>query len=216
MTPEPVRWVWRALRGRAKVKRKDNSLVNHSFAQCIGFAERTKALLARYTLVWTQREEHWLGLSVGIISCIHEELNKTAAPFGIETRHPFWDRRLVEFCLALPPEQKLHQGWPRWILRRAMTNILPDEIQWRVGKSNLSANFNRSLLAFERERLEQVLVRDPTLIEEYVDISVLHEAYQRGDANTIWPAVILALWLRQTGLTSKTYNKGAEVGRREN
>jgi asparagine synthase (glutamine-hydrolysing) len=210
VTPEPVRWVWRALRGRAKVKRKDNSLVNHSFAQRIGFAERTKALLARYTLVWTQREEHWLGLSVGIISCIHEELNKTAAPFGIETRHPFWDRRLVEFCLALPPEQKLHQGWPRWILRRAMTNILPDEIQWRVGKSNLSANFARSLFLFERERLKEIIFKDPKLIEDYdyVDIGTLQEEYRQRDANAIWPAVILDLWLRQASLSPESCENG--------
>jgi asparagine synthase (glutamine-hydrolysing) len=86
-------------------------------------------------------------------------------------------------------------------MRRAMANILPREIQWRVGKSNLEPNFTRSLLAFERERLEQLLVKDPKAIEAYADMSVLNEAYQRGDAEAIWPAVLLALWLRRTGLT---------------
>ena len=159
--------------------------------------------MARYEPVSTLREAHWLALSAGITSCIEEEADKAGAAFGIENRHPFWDRRLVEFCLALPPEQKLHQSWPRWILRRAMTGILPDEIQWRVGKSNLSANFRRSLLEFERERLEEMFANDLEVIEAYVDAPTLQEAYQRGDANMIWPAVILALWLPQVSLSSE-------------
>jgi hypothetical protein len=39
-------------------------------------------------------------------------------------------------------------------------------------------------------------------IEPYVDVPTLHEAYRRRDANTVWPAVILALWLCQTSLVA--------------
>jgi hypothetical protein len=86
-----------------------------------------------------------------------------------------------------------------------MTGVLPAKVQWRVDKSNLSANFDRSLLTFERARLEELLVRDPQPIQDYVDMPNLHEAYQQGDANAIWPAVILALWLRQTSLATGAY-----------
>jgi asparagine synthase (glutamine-hydrolysing) len=137
---------------------------------------------------------------------VHEELNKTAAAFGIEARHPFWDRRVVEFCLAVPAEQKLHEGWPRWILRRAMTGFLPDAVQWRVGKSHLGPNFQRSLLDFECERLEQLLMNDLDRIEEYVNVPTLHEAYRRRDADAIWSVVILSLWLRQTSLAAGASN----------
>ena len=106
----------------------------------------------------------------------------------------------MEFCLALPPEQKLQQGWPRFVLRKAMKNILPEEIRWRVGKSNLGANFDRSLLVFERDLLEEMLLKNSKAIEEYVDISFLQESFQKGVANAVWPAAILAIWLRQTQL----------------
>jgi asparagine synthase (glutamine-hydrolysing) len=135
-----------------------------------------------------------------------EGLDRIAAAFSIESRYPFFDKRLVEFCLALPPEQKLNQGWTRVILRRAMTNILPTKVQWRENKANLSPNFNRSLLAFERELLEEVILNDPQAIEEYVNVPALREAYHRytswgndNDAITVWRAITLALWLRRTG-----------------
>lgn len=54
-----------------------------------------------------------------------EFIDNRGAYYPIESRYPFWDRRLMEFCLALPLEQKLKNGWTRVILRRAMKGILP-------------------------------------------------------------------------------------------
>jgi asparagine synthase (glutamine-hydrolysing) len=206
LAPERVRRAWRTLHGYVRAEGTRHALINPRLARRVDFAERTSAMFARHTPVRSLKEEHWLSLTGGITSCTHEEDNKTAAAFAIEPRHPFWDRRVVEFCLALPPEQKLRQGWARWVLRHAMAAILPEVIQWRVGKSNLSPNFTRSLLILERERLEEALVQDPQDLEAYVDMSVMREAYRRRDANTMWPAVILALWLRRTGLTPAPTN----------
>jgi hypothetical protein len=38
-------------------------------------------------------------------------------------RYPFWDKRMIEFCLSLPPEQKIKKGWTRMIMRRAMVEF---------------------------------------------------------------------------------------------
>jgi asparagine synthase (glutamine-hydrolysing) len=115
---------------------------------------------------------------------------------------------LVEFCLALPPQQKVHGGWTRIVLRRALGNILPAEVQWRKNKSNLGPNFERGLLAYERERLEEVILKDSGTIEKYVDLDFLRKAYSRfasgragDDALTIWKAVSLSVWLNRAGLT---------------
>ena len=40
----------------------------------------------------------------------------------------------MEFCLALPPEQKLHRGLNRMVMRRAMAGIVPEEILRRGDK----------------------------------------------------------------------------------
>jgi len=55
-----------------------------------------------------------------------------------------------------------------------------------------------------------VIVKDPSVLEDYVDVTALRRAYDRfaarptteDDALAIYGAVSLALWLRRTGLTS--------------
>jgi len=83
----------------------------------------------------------------------------TLAGWGIDTRDPSGDRRLVEFCLRVPDEQFILGGVPRSLARRAFADRLPPEplrerrkgyqaADWHVG---LSAA--RSELADTLERL---------------------------------------------------------------
>ncbi|HSJ65986.1 MAG TPA: asparagine synthase-related protein [Gemmatimonadaceae bacterium] len=51
--------------------------------------------------------------------------------FGIETRDPTADRRVVEFCMAVPGSQYLKDGVTRSLIRRAMAGLLPDQIRLR-------------------------------------------------------------------------------------
>ncbi|MGI6483992.1 MAG: asparagine synthase-related protein [Methanobacterium sp.] len=77
--------------------------------------------------------------------------DKRAAAFNVEDRYPFLDKRLVEFCYAIPTEMKFKFGWSRYILRIAMTGILPIENQWRVSKANLNPVYKKNLLMFEKK-----------------------------------------------------------------
>lgn len=86
-----------------------------------------------------------------------------------------------------------------------MQGILPEEVQWRLTKGNLSPNFYRGLLCFEKETLDEVILHDPSIIEDYVDISALRAAYKRyssrpmqsnADALTVYCSVTLARWLQ--------------------
>jgi asparagine synthase (glutamine-hydrolysing) len=48
--------------------------------------------------------------------------------FGVETRDPTSDRRVVEFCLGLPPAQYLRRGRGRQLVRRSMRGLLPEAV----------------------------------------------------------------------------------------
>lgn len=48
-----------------------------------------------------------------------------AAYTGIESRDPLGDRRIVDFCLGIPPEQFLRDGEDRRLIRRMMAGRLP-------------------------------------------------------------------------------------------
>ena len=64
------------------------------------------------------------------LSCYH--LN---GRYDIEYRHPFFDRRLIEFTLMLPPDMKMKQGVIKVLLRNAMGNRLPEIIRTRNDKA---------------------------------------------------------------------------------
>jgi asparagine synthase (glutamine-hydrolysing) len=66
---------------------------------------------------------------------LHELLMKQdqmSMAASIESRVPFLDHKLVEFTMKLPERLKLRRGWTtKYILRRAMKNVLPQEILQR-------------------------------------------------------------------------------------
>jgi asparagine synthase (glutamine-hydrolysing) len=53
---------------------------------------------------------------------------------GIEARVPFLDYRLVEFCLGLPEDYKLCDGWTKRVLREGMRDRLPEAVRLRRDK----------------------------------------------------------------------------------
>ncbi|GAC1495820.1 MAG: lasso peptide isopeptide bond-forming cyclase [Chamaesiphon sp.] len=181
------------------------AILNAEFLQRSGLAARHEA---RPSQANTERENHYRLLTDPGEQNSLEKLDSAAGAFSIETRFPFWDKRLVEFCLSLPPQQKLNQGWSRIVLRRAMAGILPDQVQWRERKTDHRFSFEHTLLTFERERLEETILKNPEVIEPYVDVNILRDEYHRfiareereADTVAIWKVLSLALWLKQTGL----------------
>lgn len=134
-----------------------------------------------------------------------ETLNHASAPFALEVRFPFFDKRLIEFCFSLPPEQRISKGLTRMVLRRGMEGILPSKVQWRSGKSNLGFNFDHTFIKYERERISRVLRDQRDLIATYSNVKSLESAYERyvsGNASSLditdlWKAVTLALWMQK-------------------
>ncbi|KJS17966.1 MAG: hypothetical protein VR69_02790 [Peptococcaceae bacterium BRH_c4b] len=54
---------------------------------------------------------------------------KQALAYRMALRDPTMDKRVIEFCLSLPESQYVRNGWDRFLIRRAMTGILPDKVR---------------------------------------------------------------------------------------
>lgn len=153
-------------------------------------------------------ENHWNGLTGGLFSNMLEQLEKISAAFGIEARHPFFDRRLIEFCIGLPPGQRLYRGWTRSIFRFAMDGILPPDVQWRADKANIGAHIKINLLKYGSADLEKAINLDSRKLEKYVDTEAVRAAYgsyksepncKDSEALLVLTNVYLSNWLEQTG-----------------
>ncbi|HLK67788.1 MAG TPA: lasso peptide isopeptide bond-forming cyclase [Bryobacteraceae bacterium] len=215
--PFAPRWVHSArqmLQGRYREAFSQNILISDELKRRTRIEQRAHDLLrdqTAWSLKRSAREYHLSSIGQALYSYTLEIADKATAAFGIEGRYPFFDRRLLEFCLSLPAEQKLAQGWNRWILRRSMAGIIPPEIQWRPRKGNLSPNFHRRLLDFEREKLEQVTLGGAAELAPFVDPGAMKAAYReyqknyvrsQGESFHLFAAVNLALWLRSAGFGS--------------
>ena len=68
-----------------------------------------------------------------------EMKERASARCGVEHRHPFHDRRLIELALALPPDQLQRGDQSKFILRQAMKGLVPDPVLQRRDKAEFSS-----------------------------------------------------------------------------
>jgi asparagine synthase (glutamine-hydrolysing) len=209
LIPEALRDLYRQKIRQCNSPRDPERLFHPDFARRLDIKERFQAIKKDKGFSgYSARGKHCSNLTQGVDSFMLEIFSKASARFGVELRCPFFDKRLAEFCLALPADQKLERGWTRLIMRRSLAPYLPRDICWRRSKSTLRPNFTRGMVKFARERLDQVILGDDDLIAGYVNLPGVRAAYRRylstafaSDEFTVWKAASLALWLQRTGLT---------------
>ncbi|HEY8491159.1 MAG TPA: asparagine synthase-related protein [Dehalococcoidia bacterium] len=207
--PEAAWQARRVLSGRPGPVWGYDAVIRDDFARRVGLYDRMREERARFGRpAPTVREGHRRQLEGGLPVLMAEVTDREARWWGVEARHPFFDRRLVEFCYALPAEARLRDGWPRAVVRDAMRGILPEEVRLRAAKTDRNPSLVRRLLTLDRARLDDLIERDPSAVAPYVDVDRLRLAYRRfaarptvEDLLTVWKTATLALWLRQADLT---------------
>lgn len=124
-----------------------------------------------------------------------------AARSGIELRHPFYDRRLVEFVMGLPGHLLQRGKTRKWLLREALKSTLPRTIYDRETKAHFNDVITNALKV--RYTRDEVL-RLPCVERGWVDGERVWELFSRSisrpnDAEAssapLWFTVSVSLWL---------------------
>ena len=68
--------------------------------------------------------------------------DRNSMGYGIETRLPFMDYRLIEFALALPTSMKIANGYGKWMLRHAAKGLVPDVVRLNRKKRGFDVTQN--------------------------------------------------------------------------
>lgn len=187
-------------------------ILNKEYAKRYGGEEYLeKSILNSIETVNMARSYHYFLLNNISLQSHMEEIDKISSAFSIEPRYPFFDKRLVEFCFAIPDEMKFRFGWDRYLHRVALENILPKEIRWRSSKMNFAPIAQKKLL-FEKKYLEKIF-HDKNVLSHYVDIDTLRNIYKNfiyGNEYKglvyLWLAMILYFWLKKNEMFSVDHN----------
>ena len=107
---------------------------------------------------------------------------------GITKRDPTRDKRLIEFCMSLPPEAYVKNGEERSLIRNAMQDILPDKIRLNyTHKGRQSADWIQRL-SRENEFLQKSISNklETSQLVEYLNIpklKILNNSFSTSGIN---------------------------------
>jgi asparagine synthase (glutamine-hydrolysing) len=124
--------------------------------------------------------------------------DRSSMAFGIETRLPFLDPRLVEFGLALGPGHKIRDGVGKWIMREAMADCLPGAIVDRRDKIGFAAPDDLWLQGPVGRRLRNLATSDSLRARNWLDADWLDSAFSSGNIpnDLLWRLGTTELWAR--------------------
>jgi asparagine synthase (glutamine-hydrolysing) len=122
-----------------------------------------------------------------------EMAERLYAQAGLEMRQPFWNARMVEFALATPECSRLRGDEDKWLHRRAMQRLLPQQVLRRSSKAEFSVTFSRYLTDLGPHITETVLARRPDWVKQQPIWTNLQACSDSNPLN--WPGMAAwALW----------------------
>jgi asparagine synthase (glutamine-hydrolysing) len=130
--------------------------------------------------------------------------DRSAAAAGVEVRHPFLDRQLFEYVLAIPGEQLFRLARSKNLLRRSMAGLLPERIRDREGKTRFTAFLDFAVWEQGAGEVQELLRAPLSAALGFLDGGRLRDAYlgfvQGGtdeSRRALWYAITLEIWLRR-------------------
>lgn len=197
--PARARSILKGLRERMIPARAIGGVtIRKSFSREIRLTRRAASRFDRTHAVHSLRANRaYAALSPSMVNA-RERYDRVASQQGIEPRDPFMDHRLIEFCLSIPPSWMLRQGWPKYLLRKAMSGLLPEGVIWNRAKRHLGPAFTEAV-NLAADIPSKVGRDDYCSAERYVD---LHQqssaaAHNPFDSKSNSDVYFLTVWMNR-------------------
>jgi asparagine synthase (glutamine-hydrolysing) len=129
---------------------------------------------------------------------LHYE-DRNSMMFSIESRTPFLDYRLVDYCFNLPAQYKIKKGERKVILKQAMRSKLPDSIIDRQ-KRGFPTPTRKWLVEDSRAGILEIFNSDKFKSNPFFDqknVMHIYEKYCYGDKKyeqDIWKVLAIYTW----------------------
>lgn len=121
---------------------------------------------------------------------------------SLELRVPLLDHKLVEFCLSLPDQFRLHAWEGKYLLKKVMEPYLPHEIVYRK-KKGFSVPITRWFASDLYKQIEEVLLESVSIKRGYFRRSYVESVLHRHRngvedlSRRIFSFLVLEMWHRR-------------------
>lgn len=142
--------------------------------------------------------------SGGLVNLLHYG-DAISMAYGIETRNPFLDHRLVEFVWALPSNYLVNKGVGKFLQREAMVGIVPDYILNNKNKFGFTTPIGRQFGHANNNtsaRMQDVLLSDSCLSRGVFNPDALkrllrvHSTGKKDLGNLLFRFACVELWFQ--------------------
>ncbi|HEV2705666.1 MAG TPA: asparagine synthase C-terminal domain-containing protein, partial [Pyrinomonadaceae bacterium] len=129
------------------------------------------------------------------------KVDRMSMAVSLEARVPLLDHRLIEFVTRIPASLKMRDGETKYIFKRAVRGLVPDEILDRP-KQGFGVPVQEWINEELRERIRETLTSRRARERGYFDsayVELLFDEHGRGrrDHSTrLWTLFMLELWHR--------------------
>jgi asparagine synthase (glutamine-hydrolysing) len=152
----------------------------------------------------------WRDLSRFSLPCLLHWEDRNSMSVGTEARLPFLDHRIAEAVLATSVYTKLNCGFSKYSLRRAMSQVIPQEVCWQKKKRGFDTPAHDWFKSELAPSMRQVLSCKDSPLSDFFDLPRLLHEYDNfiaGGRDTLthfdWFKLLgTSIWLKQ--LTNKT------------
>jgi len=185
----------------------ENSLLSPECADLVNLKSRLDTHFQSSGLAESRtfREKNAQPIRSPYVSVALERYDRVASAYSIEPRHPFFDKRLVDFCLALSWRERTHAGWSKAILRKSMENSLPQETCWRESNGErLNAVFTQVIIRNLQDKLIDSLRNRTGTLHEFVDPETVEKVIQHytqlpniDNTYSLWYLGSANIWLNK-------------------
>lgn len=134
-------------------------------------------------------------------SDILTKVDRMTMAVSLEARVPLLDHELIEFVQKIPSELKLKGLETKYIFKKAMEGIVPNEILYRE-KQGFGVPINEWINSQLKDRIHGILSEKRTQERGYFEpkyIQILldeHAKNRRDNSHTLWILWMLELWHR--------------------
>ena len=136
-----------------------------------------------------------------LVGDINTKVDRASMAHSLEVREPLMDHELVEWAATLPSHLKMRGGESKFLLKKAMEPLLPNDILYRP-KMGFAVPLARWFRGPLRERVRGALLAGPLAESGMFDAGTVrqmveqHESGQRDHSTPLWTLLMYDAFLR--------------------